>query len=81
MNPDTPNLFKLYKQISIMRSTVESINKETAQTRFIVYKTKKAELVNYLKNRLKKDVQISEVRSRLSKIKESLAEDVVKHRE
>ena len=63
-----------------MKTNTEKINKKTAQMRVIIYKTKKPELVNYMKKQLK-DIRIEEVRSRLSKVKGSLAEDIIKHRE
>ena len=63
-----------------MVAGLEEINKKTAQMRVIIYKTKKAELVSYMKSRLK-NVNLEEVRSRLSKVKKPLAEDVIKHRE
>lgn len=63
-----------------MPSELEQINAKTAQMKVIVYKTKKAELVDYMKKRLK-DTDIKDVRNRLSKLKGSLAEDIRKHRE
>jgi len=63
-----------------MKADIEKINEKKAEMRVIIYKTKKSELVNYMKKRIK-DVKLEDVRSRLSKVKESLAEDVNKHRE
>ena len=63
-----------------MKADIEKINEKKAEMRVIIYKTKKSELVNYMKKRIK-DVKLEDVRSRLSKVKESLAEDIKKHRE
>lgn len=61
-------------------SRLNTLPKSIKGINVIVYKTKKSELVDYMKTRLT-DVDISEIRRRLSKIKGSLAEDVIKQRE
>lgn len=61
-------------------SKLNELHKTIRGINVIVYKTKKSELVDYMKTRLA-NVDIGEVRRRLSKIKGSLAEDIVKNRE
>lgn len=63
-----------------MKTNVSEANRKATQMKVIIYKTRKPELVDYMKTRLK-DMKIEEVRGRLSKVKGSLAEDIIKHRE
>lgn len=63
-----------------MKTDVSETNRKATKMKVIIYKTRKPEMVDYMKTRLK-DMKIEEVRGRLSKIKGSLADDIIKHRE
>jgi hypothetical protein len=56
----------------------ENVLKASIQLAFI--KAKKSPLIEYMQKNVKKEVDIEEVRSRLSKIRASMAENITENR-
>ena len=51
-----------------------------ASIQLAVIKAKKSPLIEYMKKNIKKEVDIEEVRNRLTKIRTSMAEDITENR-
>jgi hypothetical protein len=56
----------------------ETVLRASIQLAFM--KAKKTPLIEYMRQNIKKDVEIEEVRSRLAKIRTSMSEDIIESR-